>query len=35
MSESSVDSVPAADASAHSFAEAVHMYHDTPAIKLI
>jgi predicted PurR-regulated permease PerM len=29
MTESSVDSVPAADASAHSFAEAVHMYHDT------
>jgi hypothetical protein len=27
MAESSVDSVPAADASAHSFAEAVHMYH--------
>ena len=35
MTESSVDSVPAADASAHSFAEAVHMYHDMPAVKLI
>jgi predicted PurR-regulated permease PerM len=35
MTESSVDSVPAADASAHSFAEAVHMYHDTPSVKLI
>jgi len=28
MTESSVDSVAAADASAHSFAEAVHMYHN-------
>jgi predicted PurR-regulated permease PerM len=27
MSESSVDTVSAADASAHSFAEAIHMYH--------
>ena len=35
MSESTVDSVPAADASAHSFAEAVHMYHDTAAVRLI
>jgi predicted PurR-regulated permease PerM len=29
MTESSIDSVSAADASAHSFAEAVHMYHNT------
>jgi len=27
MTESSIDTVSAADASAHSFAEAIHMYH--------
>ena len=35
MTESSVDTVAAADASAHSFAEAIHMYHDaadTPVV---